>query len=172
MKRLIGVVVAGLIIGCAAVDTEVNTATISNTDRGETVMTPMLPSCNLSVSIASPHNKVYEFVSIPENIPKWAKGLGGSVRKVNNYWIVDTVQGPVKVRFAGKNHYGVLDHYVTTPTGLEVYVPLRVIPNGPGSEVIFTLFRLPEMSDERYAEDQKMVEQDLETLKDILEKKL
>jgi len=134
-------------------------------------MTPILPSRNISVSIACPPDKVYEFVSNPENIPKWAKGLGGSVRKVNNHWIVDTVQGPVQVRFAGKNGFGVLDHYVTTPTGLEVYVPLRVIPNGSGSEVIFTLFRSAEMSDERYAEDQKMVEQDLETLKDILEKK-
>lgn len=133
-------------------------------------MTPMLPSRNISVSIACPPHKVYEFVSNPENIPQWAKGLGGSVRRSNDDWIVDTVQGPVKVRFADKNPYGVLDHYVTTPAGLEVYAPLRVIANGSGSEVIFTLFRSPEMSDETYAEDQKMVEQDLKTLTELLEK--
>ena len=37
-------------------------------------------------------------------------------------------------------------------------------------EVILTLFRLPDMTDEKYAEDSKMVEQDLKTLKDIFEK--
>ncbi|KAF0221022.1 MAG: hypothetical protein FD174_735 [Geobacteraceae bacterium] len=62
-----------------------------------------------------------------------------------------------------------LYHYVTTAQEVEVYVPLRVISNGSGSEVLLTLFRLPEMSEEQYAEDLKLVEQDLRTLKDILE---
>ena len=33
-----------------------------------------------------------------------------------------------------------------------------------------TLFRLPDMSDEKYTEDMKLVEQDLRALKDLLEK--
>jgi len=37
--------------------------------------------------------------------------------------------------------------------GVEVYVPIRVLPNGSGSTVLFTLFQLPGMSDEKYAED-------------------
>lgn len=74
------------------------------------------------------------------------------------------------MRFAERNSFGVLDHYVTVAPGAEVYVPLRVIANGTGSEVIFTLFRLPEMTEEKFAEDQKLVEQDLGTLKNLLEK--
>lgn len=132
-------------------------------------MATMFASRTLSVSIGCPPSKVYEFVSNPENLPKWAKGLGKSVRKADGDWLVDTPQGPVKVRFARKNELGVLDHYVTTAQGAEVYVPLRVIANGFGSEVLFTLFRSPEMSEEQYAEDQMLVEQDLRTLKDILE---
>lgn len=46
---------------------------------------------------------------------------------------------------------------------------MRVLSNGVGSEVLFTLFRLPDMSDEKYAEDMRMVERDLRTLKDLLE---
>jgi len=76
----------------------------------------------------------------------------------------------MKLKFAEKNNFGVLDHYVTTPAGMEIYVPMRVLANGTGSEVLFTLFRLPGMTDEKYAEDMKMVEQDLQTLKTILEK--
>ncbi len=124
----------------------------------------------MSISIERHPNEVYEFVSNPENIPKWAKGLGKSVRKQGTYWIVDTPQGPMKLKFAEKNNFGVLDHYVTTPAGMEIYVPMRVLANGTGSEVLFTLFRLPGMTDEKYAEDMKMVEQDLQTLKTILEK--
>jgi hypothetical protein len=129
----------------------------------------MMTSRTLSVSIACPPGKVYEFVSNPENLPKWAKGLGKSVRKEGSGWIVESSQGPMKVRFAENNKFGVLDHDVTTPSGVEVHVPLRVLPNGKGSEVIFTLFRLPDMTDGKYAEDSKMVEQDLKALKDLLE---
>jgi hypothetical protein len=113
---------------------------------------------------------VYEFVTNPENLPKWAQGLGRSVRKQGPDWMVDTPQGPMKIRFADKNRFGVVDHYVTTPSGDEVYVPMRVLANGSGSEVIFTLFRPPGMSDEKYAEDMQMVDRDLRALKDLLEK--
>ena len=129
----------------------------------------MLTSRTLSVSIACHPSKVYEFVSNPENLPKWAKGLGKFVRKQSTDWIVDTPQGPMKFRFVENNKFGVLDHYVTTASGIEVYVPMRVLPNGIGSEVVFTLFRLHDMSDEKYAEDIKLVEKDLQTLKDLLE---
>lgn len=76
----------------------------------------------------------------------------------------------MKVRFVEKNDLGVLDHYVDPAPGVEVYVPMRVLSNGSGSEVIFTLFRLPDMSEEKYAEDVGLVEQDLRTLKNVLER--
>lgn len=76
----------------------------------------------------------------------------------------------MKIRFVERNDFGVLDHYVTVAPGLEVYVPMRVLPNGSGSEVLFTVFRLPEMSDERFAEDAALVERDLKTLKTVLER--
>lgn len=125
----------------------------------------------LSISIGCPPDKVYDFVSNPENLPKWANGLGSSVTKTAAGWLVETPQGPVTVRFAEKNGFGVLDHYVTVAPGVEVYVPLRVIANGSGSEVIFTLFRMPGMSEEKFAQDQNLVEQDLLTLKNLLEKR-
>jgi carbon monoxide dehydrogenase subunit G len=126
-------------------------------------------SRTLSVSIDRPPSKVYDFVSNPENLPKWATGLCKSIGKSNHDWIVETPQGSMKVRFAEKNDFGVLDHYVTVAPGVEVYVPMRVLANGSGSVVIFTLFRLPDMLDAKYAEDTSLVERDLSTLKRILE---
>lgn len=167
---LLAMVVAGLVTGCAAAGGKIDHAGLEPAGRGEAEMETMLPSRTLSVSIRCSPGKVYEFVTNPENLPKWAQGLGQSVRKQGPDWMVDTPQGPMKIRFAEKNRFGVMDHHVTTPSGVEVYVPMRVLPNGSGSEVIFTLFRLPDMSDEKYAEDMQLVESDLRALKDLLEK--
>lgn len=133
-------------------------------------MAMIFASRTLSISIACHPGKVYGFVSNPENLPKWATGFCKSARKSNADWIVDTPQGPMKIRFSEKNEFGVLDHYVNPALGAEVYVPMRVLSNGSGSEVVFTLFRSPDMSDEKYAEDIELVEQDLRTLKKILER--
>ena len=133
-------------------------------------MTTLLQSRTLSVSIDCRPDRVYAFVSNPENLPRWAAGLCKSVRKSDAGWIVETAQGPMNLRFAENNDLGVLDHYVTLAPGVEVYVPMRVLPNGSGAEVLFTLFQLPGMSDEKFAEDAGLVARDLETLKRVLER--
>jgi hypothetical protein len=113
---------------------------------------------------------VYGFVSNPENLPKWAAGLCRSVRKSNGGWIVETPNGSMRFRFAGSKEFGVLDHAVSPAPGPEILVPMRVVANGSGSEVLFTLFQLPEMSEEQFAEDVRLVERDLRTLKEVLER--
>jgi hypothetical protein len=78
--------------------------------------------------------------------------------------------GRVKIKFAENNQFGVLDHDVTLPSGVKVSNPMRVSPNNDGSELVFTLYRRPEMSDQEFAEDAKSVERDLAKLKILLEK--
>jgi hypothetical protein len=46
---------------------------------------------------------------------------------------------------------------------------MRVIANGEGSEVLFTLFRTAGMSDAQFAADAQWVERDLAELKRFLE---
>ena len=123
-----------------------------------------------SVSINRPAAQVYEFASNPENLPKWAAGLSGSIKKVNEDWVAESPMGAVKVKFAEKNKFGVLDHDVTLPSGIKVSNPMRVFPNNDGSELIFTLYRRPDVSDQEFAEDAKAVEKDLANLKTLLEK--
>lgn len=72
-------------------------------------------------------------------------------------------------RFSDANEFGVLDHFVSPVEGLEFLVPMRVVPNGAGSEVLFTLFQTPEMTDEKFHEDAALVQRDIETLKAVLE---
>jgi hypothetical protein len=112
---------------------------------------------------------VYEYASDPANLPRWAPGLGDSVENVDGRWFVDTTSGRLGFAFVERNRYGVLDHEVTLPTGEIVYNPMRVIPDGDGSEVVFTLRRLPDMSDEDFERDAGLVQADLTRLKHLLE---
>jgi len=128
-----------------------------------------MESRTLGVRIDRDIRDVYDFVSLPENFPRWATGLGTSIAKVNDAWIAQTPHGPMPVRFTERNAFGVLDHYVGSAPGAEVYIPMRVIPNGSGSELIFTVFRAPGVTDHRFAEDVAWVERDLQVLKALLE---
>ena len=129
----------------------------------------MPQSRTVTVTIARPLRHVYDFVFNPENLPRWAAGLGRSVSQVDGKWIVQTSSGPIGIRFVDRNELGVLDHRVTLKTGEEILVPMRVVANGTGSEVMVTVFRLPGMSAEKFAEDVTLVERDLKTLKRTLE---
>jgi hypothetical protein len=51
----------------------------------------------------------------------------------------------------------------------EIYIPLRLVANGEGTEVVFLLFRQPGMSDEDFFADAAMVTKDLKALKRLLE---
>jgi hypothetical protein len=77
--------------------------------------------------------------------------------------------GSVKVKFAEQNKFGVLDHDVILPSGVKVYNPMRVFPNNDGSELVFTLYRRPDVSDQEFAQDAQSVEKDLAKLKTLLE---
>lgn len=132
----------------------------------------LLKSTSLTVSINRDPRTVYEFVSNLENLPKWASRAFQSIKQTKGEWIAETPQGAAMVDLAQRNDFGVLDHYVSLPSlGIEVYVPMRVVKNGiNGCEVIFTLFHASNMSEEKFAQDMKMVEQDLKNLKNIMEK--
>lgn len=132
----------------------------------------LMKSRSLTISINRDPRTVYEFVFNLENLPKWASNAFQSIKQVKGEWNAETPQGSAKVGLTHRNDFGVLDHYVSLPSlGVEVYVPMRVVQNGiNGSEVIFTLFYTTHMSEEKFAQDVRMVEQDLKNLKNIMEK--
>lgn len=125
---------------------------------------------NVSVSILRPPKDVYAFAAEVENLPKWAAGLGDTIRRIDGEWVADGPLGRAKVRMAARNELGVLDHdVVLVASGATVHNPLRVVPNGAGSTVIFTLTRRPGVTPQQFEQDAKAVERDLKTLKKLLE---
>lgn len=125
---------------------------------------------HISIYIDRIPDDVYIFASNPENLPRWAAGLASSeVKRDGNAWVAEAPFGKVKIKFAKVNTFGVMDHDVELESGLVVHNPMRVMPNGNGSEFIFTLLRQPEMSEEQFAEDARAVDKDLRALKALLE---
>ena len=109
----------------------------------------------LSVSINRPAAQAYDFLSRPENFPRWA--------------VAQTAQGSVALCFWERNSFGVLDYSVRWACGGTSYVPLRVVANGHGCKLVITLFRWLDMSDEEFADAASRKMQDLLAAKRILE---
>ena len=103
-------------------------------------------SRQISESIDRPAAEVYDYAADPAHLPEWAPGLGRSVENIDGRWFVETPAGRAGVAFVERNEFGVLDHEVTLPSGDVIYNPMRVVPNGDGCEVVFSLRRLPGMS--------------------------
>ncbi|MEO8393558.1 MAG: SRPBCC family protein [Chloroflexota bacterium] len=128
-----------------------------------------LEAHHISIAINRPFAEVNDFLSLPANFEQWAAGLGKGFKQVNGEWVFQAGDNLAKIRFTPKNEFGIADHYVLPQPDVEIYVPMRAVANGSGSEVIFTLFRPPEMTDQQLADDSAAVRRDLEKLKAILE---
>jgi hypothetical protein len=126
-------------------------------------------SLHISERIDRPVDEVYAYVVDPANLPDWAPGLGSAVENVDGRWYVATPMGRVGFAFVERNAHGVLDHEVTLPSGEVIYNPMRVIPDGDGCEAVFTLRRMPDVSDEEFERDANAVADDLARLKKIVE---
>jgi hypothetical protein len=124
---------------------------------------------HIGISIDVPFERAYTFAAQPENFAKWAAGLSQSLHRVAGDWIAETPQGDAVVRFSEPNSFGVLDHRVTIEGQPEIYVPLRMIDTGTGTEIVLTLFRQPSMDDAALAHDAELVRADLLALKELLE---
>jgi hypothetical protein len=128
-------------------------------------------SRTITVSIDRDWREVYDFASVPQNFPRWAAGLGTRFEKSGEEWTAEDPDGrPIRIRFTLPNAFGVLDHVVTAVDGAATRNAMRVVANATGAEVMFTLLRTPEMTDEIFAEDAAAVERDLAALKALLER--
>ena len=77
------------------------------------------------------------------------------------WWTAAGPEGPVRIGFTGRNAFGVMDHHVDPGHGPEIHVPMRVVPNGGGAEVLVTLFRRPGMSGAEFTPDAEWMMRDL-----------
>ncbi|HEY5603385.1 MAG TPA: SRPBCC family protein [Gammaproteobacteria bacterium] len=130
-----------------------------------------MKSKTLSVYITQSPARVYEFTSNPANFPDWVPSFCKSVDLINGQWIVESPDGSAVFAFVAANPYGVLDHTIIFSSGLKITNPMRVVPNGSGSKLLFTPFQHAGMSDQQFKNNEAQVKSDLQTLRRLLENK-
>jgi hypothetical protein len=130
-------------------------------------------SRHLSDHIDRSVQAVYDYVSDPANLPEWAPGLVGSaaLEHEGDGWAFESPDGRVVLEFAPRNDYGVLDHWVTLPSGGPYYNPMRVTADGDGAEVVFSVRRLAGTSDADFDRDCGLVAADLASIRRVLEQR-
>ena len=124
----------------------------------------------VSIGVERLPGAVYDYVRDPRHLPVWAPSFAKSVHRRGDSWVVETGLESLGFSFVAPNVLGVLDHRVTGANGLNSVNPMRVIANGEGSEVLFTLFREPGMPDADFARGLEAVRSDLSALKRVLER--
>lgn len=108
------------------------------------------------------------FLADHRNLPKWAAGLSSGVSEQNGVVFSESPMGKVELRFARGAEHGIFDHDVVLPDGTTFHNPFRVLKNDQGSEVVFTLYRLPGVSDEAFEQDAATITADLARLADAV----
>ena len=126
-------------------------------------------SLHLGIGIDRPAAVVYDYISQPANLPEWAAGLAGSIEFVEGRWVADSPMGQVVVEMTEPNPYGIADHRVTLATGESFFNPMRVIADGDGCELVFTVRRQAGASDADFDRDAAAVTADLASVKRLLE---
>lgn len=118
---------------------------------------------------ASPE-KVYDFLVDPMNWPQYAVVNLRSVSARHDGWFKAVTKfGEGEIKVDGVKEFGILDHVWKDPqASWKVYC--RVVPNGDGSTVAFTLFQPPVMNDPQFDHAMKEMDIELAKLKEILER--
>ncbi|PIJ50760.1 polyketide cyclase [Erwinia sp. OLTSP20] len=129
----------------------------------------MLPSYVVTQTIARNWVDLYETIWQPPFFSRWASGLSqGEMVAQGDRWKSRGPDGDVLIRFTDHNVYGIMDHYVGSGLGKEIYIPMRVIANQLGAQVMITLFRDDLTSEARFADDVAAVKRDLQTLNQLM----
>ncbi len=129
----------------------------------------MLSSHTLSVAIPRNWVDLYETIWQPAYFPKWLSALNqGELQPDGDRWQGNGAGGPVKVRFSEHNPWCIMDFYINGGYSKEIFVPMRIVANESGSQLLLTLFRQPLQSDDKFAAELDVARGDLEKLRALL----
>lgn len=104
-----------------------------------------------AVTVHASAEQLFDFLANPENLPKWAVGFCHAIRRDDaddGCWVIRTAQGEVGIRYVTDRRLGVIDFHISPAPGVEAAAFSRVLPNGTGSEYVFTQVQSPGMPDE------------------------
>lgn len=120
------------------------------------------------VTINVDHRQLFAFLAEPRNLPKWAVGFCEAIRREGERWLVHTRQGELAIRYVTHPGMGIIDFYVSVAPGTETAAFSRVLPNGDGSEYVFTQFQTPGMPDDVFEGQVRALREELVVLRALM----
>jgi hypothetical protein len=124
-----------------------------------------------AISIDAPPSAVIDLLSDAAEFPRWAAGFARAVRVDGDDWIVDTGEGEVRLRVRVSRELGTVDYLLADALpGREIGAFSRVVPNGRGSDFVFTQFFADDMRDADLADQKAVVAVELQTVRALCER--
>ena len=120
------------------------------------------------VTIDVDHRELFAFLADPHNLPKWAVGFCRAIRREGERWVVQTHRGEMTIRYATDPGLGIIDFYISPAPGTEAAAFSRILPNGQGSEYVFTQFQSPEMPDDVFERQVRALKEELVVLRALM----
>jgi len=131
---------------------------------------PIFQTRTLAISIDAPFAKVVMDLADPVTHPEWAKEFfSGAAKRTGTEEVLVSVPmmgGIVRYKIEADTKRGVLDLFFA-PDGVDfgVPIPVRLIKNGDGVDVLWTLTRFPGMPDSAWEHGVASMEKELLALK-------
>lgn len=122
-----------------------------------------------TITIDARPSEVFRFVANPERLPQWARAFCQAIGRDGDAWLVSSPQGEVRVRYRTDAALGVIDFHLSPAPGVEALAASRVVPNGDGTEYVFTQFQTPGMPDDVFTRQVHALREELVVLKALLE---
>jgi hypothetical protein len=116
------------------------------------------------ISIKAEPAKVLELVGDARALPRWAPNFATTVEPDGEHWLVN---GELGIDLRVDRELGTADILRTRDPRTGAYS--RVIPNGEGSEFLFTLFFPEGTEDAAVARQMAVVEEELRTIRALCE---
>ena len=116
------------------------------------------------ISIPAPPEKVLDIVGDARALPRWAPNFAETVTPDGDHWIVN---GELHIDLRVDRDLGTVDILrIEQPT---TGAFSRVVPNGDGSEYLFTLFFPDGTPEEAVTKQMTVVEEELRTIRALCE---
>jgi hypothetical protein len=112
--------------------------------------------------------QLFDFLSDPENLPRWAVGFCRGIRPNGDEWLVRTAHGEVGLRYVTDRALGVIDYHMSPAPGVEATAFSRVVPNGDGAVYVFTQLQPPGMPDGVFAGQATALTEELRVLEAVV----
>lgn len=120
------------------------------------------------VTINVDPRRLFAFLADPENLPKWAVGFCRAIRRDGDRWFAQTSQGEAAIRYVTDPGLGIIDFYISPGPEIEVAAFSRVLPNGDGSEYVFTQFQSPGMPDDVFESQVRALKEELVVIRALM----